>query len=140
MSLLESLFKQLTGILTQSGAANNAGLMNSLGILLGGSKSGGLAALINAFKEKGLGDAVSSWIGTGENKAITPEQVQSVLGLGKIEEIASKLGLTVGQASSGLAGLIPQLIDKLSPTGKLPEDHVIEDALSKLAKGESETV
>ncbi len=60
--------------------------------LIGGQK-GGLNGLVSQFASNGLGDIVESWIGTGANKAISPEQLQNALGSDQIKTIASKLGI-----------------------------------------------
>lgn len=82
---------------------------------------GGLQGLISAFQEKGLGDVASSWVGTGSNLPISASQIASVLGDGPLAQIASQLGGNAGDAGSALAGLLPQVIDKLTPGGEIED-------------------
>jgi len=82
---------------------------------------GGLAGLVSTFQERGLGGVASSWVGTGSNLPISGSQIASVLGSGQIADIASKLGVTSGDASGQLASLLPQVVDKLTPGGKIDE-------------------
>ena len=94
---------------------------------LGGDTAGGLADLLKGqggvgglaekFGQQGLGDLVGSWIGTGANANISPEQISSVLGSGPIADFASKLGISPEQASETLAGLLPEAVDRLTPNG-----------------------
>ncbi|MGH8604834.1 MAG: YidB family protein [Gammaproteobacteria bacterium] len=100
--------------------------------LLDNPQTGGLAGLIQTFRDKGLDEVISSWISTGENKPVSGEQVQQVLDQGQIEEAAEAAGVSREEASSKLASLLPQLIDKLTPDGKLPEGDAIGQALAAL--------
>jgi uncharacterized protein YidB (DUF937 family) len=82
---------------------------------------GGINGLVQAFQSNGLGGVVSSWIGTGANQAITPDQIQQVLGSGAVQAMAQKLGVSPGAAGATLAQLLPTVIDKLTPNGTVPE-------------------
>ena len=115
------LLDQLGGLMgggQQGGQAGGdlTGLL--LGILTGGG--GGLASLVQQFTSAGHGNLISSWIGSGENLPISADQLTNVLGLDKIHELAKQAGVPVEQASGALAGLLPGLIDKLTPGGALP--------------------
>ncbi|HSS69482.1 MAG TPA: YidB family protein [Casimicrobiaceae bacterium] len=97
-------------------------------------QNGGLPGIIGKFQQAGLGQQAGSWVGTGQNMPITADQLQQVLGSGQIGEIAQQLGLTHGEASSGIAQALPQLIDKLTPTGQISADHgdMLKQALAAL--------
>lgn len=82
---------------------------------------GGIAGLVNAFQEKGLGEVAASWVGTGSNLPISASQIRSVLGDGPLADIASKLGGNAGDAGGALASLLPQVVDKLTPSGQIDE-------------------
>jgi uncharacterized protein YidB (DUF937 family) len=86
-------------------------------------QNGGLPGIISKFQNGGMGAQAGSWVGTGANTPITGSQLQEVLGTGSIGEIAQQLGLSHGDASSGLAQVLPQIIDKLTPTGQIPAEH-----------------
>jgi uncharacterized protein YidB (DUF937 family) len=83
---------------------------------------GGVGGLVEAFHSNGLGGVVNSWIGNGQNQAVTPEQIQQVLGSGQVQALAQKLGVSPEQASATLSQLLPTVMDKLSPNGTAP-DH-----------------
>lgn len=93
---------------------------------------GGLQGLLGQFQEKGLGDQVASWIGTGQNQPIGGEQVRAALGPDQLQQLAGQLGLSHGEAAEGLAGLLPQVVDKLSPEGSLPEGGNVLNLLKGL--------
>jgi uncharacterized protein YidB (DUF937 family) len=119
-----SLFDQLSGVLVGLTGNSNQGstaLVSGLVQLLSGSQGSGLAGLVQGFQQNGLGDIISSWIGTGENLPISAEQVQAGLG-GQLQQFASSTGLSTDAASSQLAQILPIIIDKLTPHGQLPEE------------------
>jgi uncharacterized protein YidB (DUF937 family) len=108
------------------GAVNNhlqeqGGIANVLsGLLANNGEQGGLNGLVDKFNQAGLGDAVSSWIGRGENQAISGDQLSSALGSDFVTKAASQLGLDPSQLSGQLAQMLPGLIDKLTPNGAAP--------------------
>ncbi len=95
-----------------------------MGYLLGGGKGAALAAalpaLLERFKSAGLGHLVESWVGSGANAAATPEQIKQGLGSEKLSELAKQAGIPVDQLAEKLAKYLPQIIDKLTPGGKMP--------------------
>jgi uncharacterized protein YidB (DUF937 family) len=118
-----SLFDQLSGVLGGLSEDSNESsvLVNGLiQLLAGGSQGSGLAGLVQGFQQNGLGDVVSSWIGTGENLPVSSEQVQAGLG-SQLQQFANSTGLSTEAAGSQLAQILPLIIDKLTPHGQLPE-------------------
>jgi len=107
-----------------------AGLLSTRDTTIGGS--GGLGGLNSVFQKKGLGDMMSSWISSGPNPPISATQVTDVLGTETMGQFASKAGVPTGEAGSILAGLLPIMIDKLTPDGKLPDTNSLEGTLSSL--------
>ena len=120
------------GLLKQvfSSQGSQTGLMEVITGLVKGSEAGGLEGLAQTFNEKGLGEVISSWIGTGENLPISPEQIQQVLGSGQVQQIAEKLGVSSDQASNALAEMLPQVVDKLTPGGSLASGDLLEQGLN----------
>jgi len=107
--------------------------LTSLVIGLIGGQEGGLSGLVSQFASKGLGDVISSWVGTGENKAISTDQIASALGSDKIGEIASKLGTDSDSVLSQLTDILPKAVDKLTPEGKVPEGDLLDKAKDLLS-------
>ena|SRR5207302_1284439 len=81
----------------------------------------GLSQLVNSANSQGLGHIVQSWIGTGSNQPIDPGQLQGILGQDRLSQLAGRAGLPPTIASAALARILPTLIDKVTPQGKLPE-------------------
>jgi uncharacterized protein YidB (DUF937 family) len=86
-------------------------------------QNGGLPGIISKFEHGGMADHVGSWVATGANMPISGAQLQEILGSGSIGEIAQRLGMSHGDASSEMAQVLPQLIDALTPAGQIPADH-----------------
>ena len=84
------------------------------------AKHGGLGGVVQEFQAKGLGNTVKSWISTGDNLPISPDQIHSALGQETIASLAAKAGMTPEELSAKLAVVLPQVIDKLTPNGTLP--------------------
>lgn len=133
MGLLDSVGKEALGRLS----GKNPLLDVVLG-LINNPNTGGLSGLIENFKAKGLGGAVSSWIGTGENQHVSGDQMEHALGSEQIQDIAQKTGLPKEHVSSGLASLLPQIIDTLTPKGKLPEGNSLEEGISRIREDRKE--
>ena len=132
MGLFDSILGQVGNAISSGAGSEHGGLMDVVAGMINNPETGGIGGLINSFKEKGMEDSIASWIGTGQNLPISAEQIQSVLGSEQVQAIAQKLGISTGDASSGLASLLPQLIDKLTPNGQVPEGGMLEQGLSML--------
>lgn len=140
MGLLDQVVGALGGAQGSGHGGGQAELINAVIGMLGsgsGSQGGGLGELVARFQQGGLGDVVSSWISTGQNLPISAEQLQSVLGGGALQDIAAKLGVSPEQASGSLADLLPQVVDKLTPNGQVPEGggDLLAQGLDMLKKG-----
>ena len=81
---------------------------------------GSFTNLVKNFQEHGLGDVVNSWISTGENLPITPEQLEQGLGTDRVQQLAEQSGLPQWSVLPMLAQLLPNVIDKLTPQGMCP--------------------
>ena len=133
MGLLDGVAKGLLGKVLGGGSSQNP-LMDIVLGLITNPETGGLQGLIQTFKEKGLGDAMSSWISTGENQSVSGDQIQHVLGGNFIQQIAQQLGSSKSEVAGSLSNLLPDIIDKLTPTGKLPEGNQLSQGLEMLKK------
>jgi uncharacterized protein YidB (DUF937 family) len=101
-------------------------------------QNGGLEAVLGKLRQGGLGQQADSWVGTGQNMSISPDQLQQVFGSSAIGDLASQLGLSKDQAGSTMAQLFPEVINQLTPQGQVPNngDDEIAEGLSMLANGE----
>ncbi len=104
-------------------------IASALGGLLGNSEGGlDLASLVSGLSQNGLGEIVGSWLGSGENSAISMEQITDLLGSDKIAEFASQLGLSKESAAGALADALPQVVDQATSG----ENSIVEDMLTQV--------
>jgi uncharacterized protein YidB (DUF937 family) len=109
-------------------------LKGPLGGLLGGAAagtviSGGLGDLLKQLQQGGHGDTANSWVGKGENKAIAPGDLASALGADQINSLASQSGMSPDDLLKGLSQYLPQVIDHLTPDGRLPTENEVSGRL-----------
>ncbi len=90
------------------------------GATAGSVISGGLGNLIKEFQDRGYGHVAQSWIGTGANQAISPSDLENALGTETLDTIARQTGMTRSDLLAGLSNHLPDLIDQLTPSGRLP--------------------
>jgi uncharacterized protein YidB (DUF937 family) len=134
MGLLDSVVGMLGG--GQGGGAN-AELLNAvIGMLGNDAKGGGLAAILGKAQQSGLGDVVSSWIGHGQNLPISEDQLSNILGSDMVANIARQLGISHGEAATQMSQVLPQVVDKLTPHGQLPQGGLgsVADLLGQLMR------
>ncbi len=137
MGLLDNILGAMTGGNDDAQNAASAGGGHPLVAALGGllQQNGGLQGLIGQFSQKGLGDIVGSWVGMGENKPVSADQLQSVLGNEQIAGLASKLGIDPQQAAGMLSEHLPKIVDKLTPTGQVEEGADAQGGLAAMLPG-----
>ncbi len=85
---------------------------------------GGLIGLVAKMQQSGLGDVARSWISTGDNLPVSPDQLGGVLGQGTVSNMAQQLGLNSGDLLSQLSQMLPQVVDKLTPQGQIPQGDI----------------
>jgi uncharacterized protein YidB (DUF937 family) len=127
MGLLDDAVGALGG-----GKGGSSGAMGALGGLV--EQAGGVQGVLTKLQESGLGDKVDSWIGTGDNKAISAQEVEQALGPDQVRQAAEKAGVSEQEAAEGIAGALPDLVNRVSPDGKLPDIGPLDDLLTGFLK------
>ncbi len=130
MGFLDELSGGLVGKLFSGGDKNK--LFESIIGIINNPQKGGLSGLVQMFQDKGLGDTVSSWISTGKNLPVSADQIKQARGSDQIQQISENVGVSQEEASTGLADLLPEIIDKLTPDGKMPENDMLAQELNML--------
>jgi uncharacterized protein YidB (DUF937 family) len=131
MGLLDDLSSKAQGLFGESGG-EGSGLLKGVMEMLSDKEGGGLAGLVQSFQQKGLGDIISSWISTGQNLPISPDQVKEGLSSETLQNLASKAGISTEDATTKLSEIMPGLIDKMTPDGVIPEGGLLEKGLEFL--------
>lgn len=129
-------FDQVVGALAGAETGEPNGLLQTVLQIINDPKIGGVQGLVQRFQQGGLGEIVNSWVSTGQNLPISAEQIQAVLGGSSLQAMAAKLGVSPEQASGSLADMLPQLVDRMTPNGQLPEGgDLLAQGLDMLKKG-----
>ena len=132
MGLLDQLAGQVIGSLgaQKQDSVSQSDLLGGVMTLI--NNAGGLQGILQQLQASGIADQVASWIGTGENAPVSGNQIADALGSDKVAQIAQHAGVEPEHAATGLAQLLPQIIDKLTPGGQVPQNELLEQGLSLL--------
>jgi uncharacterized protein YidB (DUF937 family) len=84
-------------------------------------REGGLPAVVQKFEQQGMGGIVKSWISTGPNQAISPAQLEQVLGSDLVKQLSGKIGMAAPELLQKLAQILPATVDKMTPDGVVPK-------------------
>lgn len=144
MALMPVVLAMLANRSRGSGSEPSAGLGRSggggglgdlLGQVLGGAAAGGgLGALLEGVRRAGFGEQAGSWVSAGQNLPLPPGALEPIFGQGGLAEIARRAGLTQDEASQGLAQLMPEVVDRVTPNGAVPGDDDLLASVDALAR------
>jgi uncharacterized protein YidB (DUF937 family) len=127
MGLLDSVIGALGQSQGGQGAQGGQGDLLSLVVSMlaqggaGASGGGGLGDLIGRFQQGGLGDVIGSWVSTGQNLPVSPDQLGNVLGGDILSQLTQKSGMSQGDLLGQLSQMLPQVVDQLTPQGQVPQ-------------------
>ncbi|MBI5261055.1 MAG: DUF937 domain-containing protein [Bradyrhizobium sp.] len=103
------------------------------GLLAGGAAgsviSGGLGDLLRQLEQSGQGDTANSWVGKGPNKPISPGDLANALGADQLDQLSRQSGLSRDEMLNGLSQSLPQVVDHLTPEGRLPTEAELSDRI-----------
>ena len=112
------------------------GLGDVLGQVLGGASGGGggLGGLLGQLQRSGFGAQADSWVSRGTNKPISPEAMSEIFGQDGLEQISRQAGVTEEEASRGLSELLPEVVDRMTPDGQVPDDQALAQSVDAFAR------
>ena len=115
------------GVPGQGSQGSQGGILGNLGGLLGGASaggvlSGGLRDLIERFKQNGQGTAADSWVKTGPNHPLGPDQLEQAIGSDALNTLSQQTGLSREELLARLSRDLPAAVDKFTPDGRLPTE------------------
>jgi uncharacterized protein YidB (DUF937 family) len=129
------------GSLTQMNDApgGGGGIADVLGDVLGGgsrgtSAAGGLGGLLEQLRRTGYGEQANSWVSRGENKPISPDAMGQIFGQDGLEQISRQAGVSEDDASRGLAQLLPEVVDRMTPDGEVPDADALTSSVDDFAR------
>ena len=137
MGLLDGLLGNVLGGMMgggQSVPTRNPLLQIALQIL---QQSGGLRGMLGKFQQAGFGEQAQSWISPGQNMPISPDALSQIFGQGQLGRIAQQLGMSNVEAADGLAQVLPNVVDEMTPQGQIPDNDtdLVSRALAILEQG-----
>ena len=109
-------------------AATTTGSQPTSGEAAGGLL-GGLGGLLDKLQKGGLGDVANSWVGSGQNQPVSPKQLGPALGPDIIKALAQRSGLSEEELTKQLSQILPGVVDKLTPAGRLPTLAELSDSI-----------
>jgi len=133
MALLPVVLQMLSNRGSGGGSGSGGGLADVLGQVLGGGGRGaagglgGLGGLLEQLQRAGFAEEADSWVSRGANKPISPDAMTQVFGDEGLEQISQQAGNSPDEASRGLSELLPEVVDRMTPDGTVPDP----DALAK---------
>jgi uncharacterized protein YidB (DUF937 family) len=148
-AILMALMPVVLGMLAKRGNAPQAGFGQGqgqggggggLGDLIGGMLGGGAAAggglgdLLQRFQQAGYGEQAQSWVGTGQNLPIPADIIGQIFGSGSLSQIAQQAGLSEHEASEGLSQLLPEVVDRVTPGGQVPDLDQLSASVEALSR------
>lgn len=136
MGLLDDVLG-MAGIGGAAQSSEHASAVSAIMDYINSPQVGGLSGLQQMFHNQGLGGIISSWIGTGQNLPISQDQLQNVLHSEALQNAAAKAGLDPSQLTGMMSQLLPNLVDKLTPNGQVPESGALAQMMKGLAAGQS---
>lgn len=97
-------------------------------------RNGGVGAVIRRFQDRGYARQTQSWVSTGSNEDIDPQAVEEVMGRGELAQLARQLGVPQEEVQQGIAEILPEMVNQLTPDGRVPAeaDQVLHDSIPLL--------
>ncbi len=131
------LLDKLKGLMKSDDTESSAKLINIIAQMIADPKSGGVQGLVKLFQDNGFGEQALSWVSTEANLPISADQIKKVFGSGQLlQDIARALGVSEDEAAGKLADILPNVIDKLTMYGQIPEGELLAQRLS-IVKGDA---
>lgn len=118
---LGGLLGGLFGGSHSGGMASSTGGGGGLGGLLSGPILGGLGGLLSHLQGQGLGRQVNSWVSSGPNQPVSPQELENAFDPQEVEEVARQAGTDRGSLMQELSRMLPQMVDRMTPQGRLPQ-------------------
>jgi uncharacterized protein YidB (DUF937 family) len=136
--LIVALGALLVGKMMSGGSTSTQATTPTIGPASGGSLQpeqggllGGLGGLLDRLSNAGHGDAVTSWLGSGQNAPIQADRLGSALGQTTVSDLARTAGMSEADLLAQLSRVLPGVVDRLTPNGRIPNATEIEAALNR---------
>lgn len=140
---LMALMPIVLGMLANRGSRNAPGGGGGLGDVLGqvlgggagsGGATGGLGGLLQQLQRSGFGEQANSWVARGANQPISPDAMTQIFGHDGLEQISRQAGISQDEASRGLSQLLPEVVDRMTPDGDVPDANALSNSVDDFAR------
>ena len=137
MGLLDGLLGNVMGGMMGGDQSQQGGNQLIQMVLQMLQQNGGIEGLLARMQQAGYGQQAQSWIGTGQNMPISPDALSQIFGQGQLGQIAQQLGLPQQDAAGGLAQMLPDVVDQMTPQGRVPDNSsdLVAQVLANLQRG-----
>src|SRR5512145_1577930 len=117
-------------------APGSGGIGDLLGQVLGGAggTGGGLGGLLEQLQRTGFREQADSWVSRGANRPISPDAMPQIFGKDGLEAIARQAGISPDEASHGLSELLPEVVDRMTPDGEVPDPDALANSVDDFAR------
>ena len=97
-------------------------------------RNGGIGGVLQRFQQKGYSQQAASWVSTGPNEELGPQAIGDVVGMDELSRLSKQLGVSNEDVSSGMAQILPEMVNRLTPQGSVPDngDEVLDRGRSML--------
>ena len=137
MALMPIVLQLLSNRGAGGGSGTGGGIADVVGQVLGGSgrgAAGGLGGLLEQLQRTGFGEQADSWVSRGANKPISPDAMTQVFGDEGLQQISRQAGISEDEASRGLSELLPEVVDRVTPDGDVPDGGSLTNNVQDLAR------
>ena len=134
---LGDILGQMLGAGGQRGGGSLGDVLSGMmagGSAGGGASAGGLGGLLEQMGRAGYGNEAASWVSTGQNMPIAPDAMEQIFGRGGVAAIARQAGVSEADASQGLSALLPEVVDRVTPRGEVPDLDSLTASVGDLSR------
>ncbi len=126
----------LGGGVSRSGMRGGRGLLVAalVPIVLGWiQRNGGLSGALSKIQSMGFGNQAQSWMSTqDENDNLDPHEIDKLFDVNEIHQVAQTTGANEAEVRQGLAELLPEVVNQLTPTGGLDKEQEANDEIAAI--------
>ena len=137
MALMPIVLGMLANRGTRGSSPTGGGIGDLLGQVLGGGSGGmggGLGGLLEQLQRTGFGEQANSWVSRDSNKPISPDAISKIFGTDGLEAISRQAGISPDAASHGLSQLLPEVVDRMTPDGEVPDPNALANSVDDFAR------
>lgn len=96
-------------------------------------RNGGLSGALGKLQNMGFGQQAQSWMSAQEmNDNVDPNEIDKIFDRNEIIEVAQTVGADETEVRQGLAELLPEVVNQLTPHGDLATEHEANQEIEQI--------